>query len=101
MTMPNGFRTAHGYATVSSSTGGNDYRDVARQMTEAGHQMNHATARNVLLGVMEKFAAAILTHYGENVSTDVVKRIAREPSFQDGLGELIQDEFLGKKSKKD
>lgn len=97
MSMPNGHRTAHGYATVSSSTGGSDYRDVARKMTEAGYQMNHATARNVLLEAMEKFASAILTHYGENVSTEAVRRIAREPTFQDGLGEMIQDELLVQK----
>ena len=47
MSMPKGFKSKQGYATVSSTDGGMDYRTIAQKMTEDGHQMNHATARNI------------------------------------------------------
>ena len=56
MTMPKGHKSPHGYATVKSLPGGMDYRSIAEKMTVEGDKMNHATARNVFLCAMKKFA---------------------------------------------
>ena len=47
MSMPKGFKSTHGYATVKDYDGGSDYRTIAEKMSAAGYKMNHATARNV------------------------------------------------------
>jgi hypothetical protein len=58
MSMPKGMKIARGYATVVDD-GGMNYRSIAERMTEAGHPMNHASARNYVLRALQKFAIAI------------------------------------------
>ena len=61
MSMPKGHKSENGYATVTSIEGAKDYRTIANQMTDEGHKMNHATARNVFLRAMKKIAEPLHT----------------------------------------
>ena len=48
MSMPKGFKSSHGYATVTDNQG-LGYREIAEHMSLKGDKMNHSTARNVFL----------------------------------------------------
>lgn len=89
MSMPKGKRIDRGYATVVEESGEN-YRTIAEQMTEMGHKMNHASARNYVLRAMRKFAAAIVEAKGETVTEEELEAMAKSPSFQSGIAELVQ-----------
>lgn len=89
MSMPKGKRIDRGYATVVEESGTN-YRTIAEQMTALGHKMNHASARNYVLRAMRKFAAAIADAKGEVYTEEELDAIAKSPSFQSGVAEIVQ-----------
>ena len=91
MSMPKGYKSSHGYATVGEG-GGLGYREIAEKMTEMGDEMNHSTARNVFLRAMRKVAKDACSCVGANVSDEDVNRIAADPRFQLGLMDIISDE---------
>jgi len=76
-----------GHATVTEN-GGVDYREIADIMTELGYSMNHSSARNHVLRIMKKFAEAIVIDYAPT-AISIVDDIARSPSFQDGIADLL------------
>ena len=90
MSMPKGFKSEGGYATVSAEYDGNDYRTIAEIMTERGDKMNHATARNVFLRAMKKLAEPLCGLYGV---TDIsqIDKTARDPRFQESMIEMFND----------
>jgi len=98
MSMPKGYKVVGGYATVSKDIEGTDYRTISEIMTSDGHKMNHATARNKFLRVMEKFAASLGGHMNESISSSAVKEIARNPQFQHGICELVQGIYSGRRN---
>ena len=87
MSMPKGYQSELGYATVSSEDGCMGYREIAETMTSNGDKMNHSTARNVFLRALEKLADPVCKIYGNN---DPVK-MARDPRFQSCMQEIIED----------
>ena len=89
MTMPKGHKSPHGYATVKSLPGGMDYRSIAEKMTEGGDKMNHATARNVFLGAMKKFAGPILKLYDLGADEVDIMRTAKDPRFQESIVDIL------------
>lgn len=90
MSMPKGHKSENGYATVTNSFGGLDYRTIAEKMTSDGHKMNHATARNVFLKAMKKFAEPVCALH--NIYDDEsVNKASRDPRFQEGITEIIRD----------
>lgn len=91
MSMPKGFKAQNGYATVASEHGGLDYRSIAEIMTEGGDKMNHATARNVFLRAMEKFAVSVYDLYDQEIDNKVIFKTVRDPRFQESMIELITD----------
>jgi len=88
MSMPKGHTVNGGYATVSKEYQGRDYRTISEIMTADGHKMNHATARNRFLNVMEKFAKKICDE--NHISADI-RSVARSPQFQAGICEIMQN----------
>tara|TARA_B100000029_G_C17465351_1_gene920094 strand:- start:74 stop:370 length:297 start_codon:yes stop_codon:yes gene_type:complete len=88
--MPKGHKSQHGYATVKSFDGGNDYRTIAAKMTEAGYKMNHATARNVFLSALSKIAQPIQEFHGARSGNAVnVQSAIKDPRFQEGVAEIL------------
>ena len=84
MSMPKGTKFKSGYATVTDQ--GMGYREIAETMTEAGHKMNHATARNHFLRAMEKIAKPMVTLRGSDLNA---KDLAENPQFQGALIDII------------
>ena len=91
MGMPKGFKSDNGYATVSKSDGGLDYRTIAEQMTADGYKMNHATARNIFLRAMKKIADPICELYEVEDTGTNLKKAVKDPRFQASIIELISD----------
>ena len=93
MSMPKGFKSDKGYATVTDFPGSLDYRAIAERMSESGDKMNHSTARNVFLRAMKKMAYAMHDLYDLSVDDPDLDRTARDPDFQHGLYEAMVDIF--------
>jgi hypothetical protein len=89
MSMPKGFKTTNGYATVSKSDGGLDYRSIAEHMTGHGDKMNHATARNIFLRAMKKLATPIHEMYELEPDEISITRTAKDPRFQESISEIM------------
>jgi hypothetical protein len=89
MPLRTGTRIDRGYATVAADDGDN-YRDIADVMTALGHPMNHSSARNHVLRVMTKFARAFAEAFGFATDDRSIASMARSPSFQSGISELLQ-----------
>ena len=88
MSMPKGYKVERGYATVNE-LGGLDYRSIAEKMSEDGHKMNHATARNVFVRGMSKIAREVCVMYGQECTPDNLKSVAINPNFQSAIAEMI------------
>ena len=90
MSMPKGFKSEFGYATVKDYDGGADYRAIASVMTSKGHKMNHATARNVFLSALRKIAKPVHEMHGKSESYDDLQKTAKDPRFQSGVAEILE-----------
>jgi len=90
MSMPKGHKSSQGYATVSSDYGGMDYRTIAEKMTEDGHKMNHATARNIFLRAMKKLAGPICELYDTETSR-TLEETCKDPRFQESMIDVVAD----------
>lgn len=94
MTMPKGYKSKFGYATVGSD-GGMGFHDIASRMTESGDKMNHATARNVLLRALKKLSTPLCKLHGVSGSEleDESEKTACDPRFQEAIAQFIADEI--------
>ena len=77
------------YATVTED--GTNYREIADMMTMIGFKMNHSSARNYVLRVMKKLAYAITKSWDINLSDDRLNHISKDPQFQEGIYDIIQE----------
>ena len=84
MPMPKGHKSENGYATVTGM--GKGYREIAEAMTEGGHTMNHASARNYFLRAMNKLAKPVSGH-----SDRTTEELAADPRFQDAIATIIRE----------
>ncbi len=98
MSMPKGFKTRKGYATVTEIPGALDYRTISEQMTSSGDKMNHATARNVFLSAMRKLAAPMHDLYDLDDSEESIMTTAKDPEFQSGIVDMFEE--YGSRSQK-
>jgi hypothetical protein len=88
MSLNKGAHVDRGYATVADEEGVN-YREIAEMMTGLGFSMNHSSARNYVLRVMRKFAAALGVAWGQELDEKRIDEIAKDPSFQHGIADLL------------
>ena len=88
MSMPVGKIFNHGYG--ASSTHGMGYREIAERMTEMGDQMNHSTARNILMRALEKIAEPLIGVFEKEIGSDSTV-VARDPRFQESMVSLLHD----------
>ena len=88
MSMPKGFKSKHGYATVTG-TEGLGYREIAEKMTSDGVKMNHATARNYFIRAMKKIAKPLAGHSERSTDT-----LACDPGFQGAVATLMKEKKL-------
>jgi len=89
MSMPKGYKSKHGYATVGAD-GGLGFREIAEKMTDDGDKMNHSTARNVFLSGMGKLAKDACTVFDIKPTPENLKRISSDPRFQSGVIDILK-----------
>jgi hypothetical protein len=89
MSMPKGHKFSNGYATVTDQ--GLGFREIAERMTADGDEMNHATARNVLLRGLSKIARPVAALHAKSGSSleEETWRIASDPRFQEAMIEIL------------
>jgi len=90
MSMPKGFKSEHGYATVTNYCHGMDYRRIAEKMSADGLIMNHATARNIFLRAMKKMAISLCDLYEVKHEVNIEKTV-RDPRFQEAMIEIVSN----------
>ena len=94
MSMPKGYKSKNGYATVGKQAGGLGYREIAEKMTAAGDKMNHSTARNIFISAMEKVARDACSLFDVEPSKENIKRISNDPRFQSGVIDILNDRLI-------
>lgn len=92
MAMPKGKKIPGGYSSVASLPGADDFKSIAKKCTEQGYKMGHSTARNILLGAMMKLANNLQKSQGNTYNNRQLFEIARNPSFQMCVAELLNGE---------
>lgn len=83
------------YATVTHDDGVN-YREIADTMTSIGFKMNHSSARNYVLRVMQKFAFAIVDQWDLSISEEELKKAVKTPQFQQAICDILQSIMASK-----
>jgi cytidylate kinase len=68
---------------------GIDFRRIAQIMTDAGYQMNHATARNVLMMSLSHLVKHISGEMGAEVTEEQVKNILRDQKVHEALSDIL------------
>ena len=86
--LKKGSTFSKGYATVIDDDGVN-YREIADIMSEIGFVMNHSSARNYVLRVMQKFVEAFNKEWCLNLTSEKMKVIASTPQFQNAIADLL------------
>jgi hypothetical protein len=87
--LKKGTNVSRGYVTTSISDGVN-YREIADTMSELGFPMNHSSARNYVIRVMKKFVDAFIEEYDMPIDEEETSEIAKSPSFQENIAEMLQ-----------
>lgn len=73
---------------------GQDFRGIAKTMTDAGWNMNHATARNVLMAAMATLVKNIGNKVGKPLSEEELFSILKNQNTYDSLQEVLTEAYL-------
>jgi len=98
MSMPKGHKSKHGYATIHNDNS-RGFREIAEAMTADGDEMNHSTARNILIRGLMKIAHPLAKVHSNLSGKELEKeawRIASDSRFHEGLQEIIVEELRRK-----
>lgn len=68
---------------------GIDFRKIAQIMTDAGFQMNHATARNVLMSSLTNLFKHISNEMDIEVTEAQIKNILRDQKVHEALSDIL------------
>lgn len=74
-------------------TEGNDFRQIAKAMTDAGYQMNHATARNVLISSMKKVISNIGASLNASLTAEQITDILSEQELHHAFGDVLYEVY--------
>lgn len=75
------------YATAN----GLPYSKISTIMTEAGHKMNTATARENFLRGLAKIYQSMLEYNGQTITLAEAKRRVSEPHIQEIMQEILAE----------
>lgn len=94
MPMPRGASFDSGYATTANR-GGAVYREISEKMTKSGWKMCRSLARATFLTAAEKLAHVLLDMSGKERVDGDAARLARDPEFQEALGDMLEKTLIG------
>jgi hypothetical protein len=78
------------YVTLSDGT---DFRKIARIMSEAGYQMNHATARNVLMMSLTNLFKGIAEEMGTPMSEAQINNLLKSQVVHESLSDVLFEAY--------
>lgn len=68
---------------------GTDFRTIASELTARGHQMNHATARNITITSIRKLMSNIAARAGTEVTKDLADSLMTRQDVHDMVGDCL------------
>jgi len=68
---------------------GIDFRKIAKIMTKSGYQMNHATARNVLMSSLHDLMKSVSEEMGTNIGEAQIKNILKDQRVHEALADVL------------
>jgi cytidylate kinase len=74
------------YVTLEEGT---DFRKIAKIMSDSGYQMNHATARNVLMSSLTNLFKHISGELDVEMTETQIKEILREQRVHEALSDIL------------
>ena len=77
---------ANKYVTLEEGT---DFRRIAEIMSAAGYQMNHATARNVLMNSLGRLVRNVSEELGASITEEQIKRILKDQQVHEALSDVL------------
>lgn len=83
------------YVTIDD---GIDFRSIASLMTEANYQMNHATARNVMVSAMGKFLTELSQNLDSEISPEKMADLLKDPELHSAFADILYVAYKGKSS---
>lgn len=72
---------------------GCDFRRIAQLMSEAGWEMNHATARNVLMSATSKLVKSVAGEVGAKLTEEELYSILKNQITHDSLQEILYQAY--------
>lgn len=72
---------------------GIDFRRIAKIMTDAGFQMNHATARNVLMSGLHNLISGVSKKWGASLTDEQIKTILKNPQIHEAITDILEKEY--------
>jgi hypothetical protein len=74
------------YVTLEQGT---DFRKIAKTMSESGYQMNHATARNVLMASLTNLFKYISSELDVEMTESQIKNVLRDQRVHEALSDIL------------
>lgn len=68
---------------------GTDFRTIASELTARGHQMNHATARNITITSIRKLMSSIAARAGTEVTKELADSLMIRQDVHDMVGDCL------------
>lgn len=72
---------------------GEDFRTIAKKMTEAGWSMNHATARNVLMSALSYLIRDVAAKVGKPLTEDELFLVLKNQDTYDSLSDVLEQAY--------
>jgi len=74
------------YVTIDD---GIDFRSIAAMMTDAGYRMNHATARNITVAALKKFAEELNEELGSDMDSEKLKEMLKDQELHTAMSDVL------------
>jgi len=81
---------ANKYVTLEEGT---DFRKIAKIMSAAGYQMNHATARNVFLNSLGRLFRNVSEELGALINEEQVNKILKDQQVHEALSDVLFEAY--------
>ncbi len=83
-------KQASKYVTLEEGT---DFRRIAEIMSAAGFQMNHATARNVLMNSLGRLVRNVSEDLGASITEEQIKSILKDQQVHEALSDVLFEAY--------
>jgi hypothetical protein len=90
--MKKNYKSNKKYITLED--GGCDFRQMDKIMCEAGHKMNHATARNQLILALDSLLMKVGSSLNANISLNDIEKIRNNQDIHGCLQDVLYQAYV-------